>query len=254
MLSAVAVAFIATFDTYKFRLQASAMQLKQKELERERAVTLMTQMRLSSLESRVHPHFLFNTINSISSLIHEDPQRAEDMLARMAALLRFSLESSQPGLVPVERELSIVKDYLEIERARFAERLRYQIDCGEGPWLHSVLVPPLSIQTLVENSIKYAVNARREGALIRILLKKGPEDCVVEVQDDGPGFNSLTLIPGHGLDSLDERLTMLFGDSGRLSIHSTTKQTTVSFAVPRESIRRSGVRSEHESAARISGG
>ncbi len=84
-------------------------------------------MRLASLQSRVHPHFLFNTINSISSLVHEDPERAEDMLTRMAALLRFSLDSAQPGLVPVERELNIVRDYLEIERARFGERLRYEI-------------------------------------------------------------------------------------------------------------------------------
>ncbi len=107
ILSAVAVSFIATFETYKYRLQATAVELKSKELEHERALGLATQTRLASLESRVHPHFLFNTINSISSLVHDDPQRAEDMLTRMAALLRFSLDSAQPGLVPNRGRLHI---------------------------------------------------------------------------------------------------------------------------------------------------
>ncbi len=122
-----------------------------------------------------------------------------------------------------------------------------------------VLVPPLSIQTLVENSIKYGVNARREGASIRIRLKLGESDCVVEVEDDGPGFGSLTLLPGHGLDNLEERLAMLFGDKGRLRIKSTGKETSVSFTVPRGSARKSGARreqgadGEHEPVTRVSG-
>ena len=251
ILSTAAVGLVTTFETYRFRLQATATELKTKELERERALNLATQMRLASLQSRVHPHFLFNTINSISSLVHDDPQRAEDMLARMAALLRFSLDSAQPGLVSVERELSIVRDYLEIEKARFGERLRYEL-CGETPpGEGEVLVPPLSIQTLVENSIKYAVNARREGAVIRVLMKMGEGECVVEVQDDGPGFGNLTLVPGHGLDNLEERLAMLFGEGGNLHINSTGKETSVSFTVPCRRARKSG---EHESVTRLSGG
>lgn len=233
VLSTAAVAITAAFDTYRYRLQASALALKQKELERERALSLATQMRLDSLQSRLQPHFLFNTINSISSLIHDDPKRAEDMLSRMAALLRFSLESPQPGLVPVERELSIVRDYLEIEKTRFGERLRYQIDserASAGP--NGVWVPPFSIQTLVENSIKYAVNARREGASIRVKLKPDDSGWVVEVHDDGPGFGTLALLPGHGLENLDERLSMLFGDQGRLCIRSNGQETSVSFMVP----------------------
>jgi LytS/YehU family sensor histidine kinase len=180
------------------------------------------------------------------------------MLTRMAALLRFSLDSAQPGLVPVQRELNIVRDYLEIEKARFGDRLRYEIagdeDAGAGSWQREVLVPPLSIQTLVENSIKYAVNARREGALIRVVLKPGDGDCTVEVEDDGPGFGNLALLPGHGLDNLEERLSMLFGERGHLRIRSTGKETSVSFAVPRGSVRKvGGGSSEHEPVTRVFG-
>ena len=232
ILSSVAVAFVSSFESYQYRLQATAMELKTKELERERALSTVTQMRLASLQARVHPHFLFNTLNSISSLIHDDPERAEDMVTRMAALLRFSLETAQPGLVPLERELSIVRDYLEIEKARFGERLRYEIPALVGEWQEGVWVPPLSIQTLVENSVKYAVNARREGALIRVLLESADGQCAVEVQDDGPGFGSLTLLPGHGLDNLEQRLSMLFGESGQLRIRTTGNDTSVGFKVP----------------------
>ncbi len=252
ILSTAVVAFISTFETYRYRLQATAMELKTKELERERALSSATQMRLASLQSRVHPHFLFNTINSISSLVHDNPEKAEDMLTRMAALLRFSLDAAQPGLVPLERELSIVKDYLEIEKARFSERLRYEISGGDGRGQGEILVPPLSIQTLVENSIKYAVNARREGALIRVVLTTSDDRCVVEVQDDGPGFGSLTLLPGHGLDNLEERLAMLFGEEARLHITSGKKETSVSFTVPRRGMRIFSAR-DHESITRVSG-
>lgn len=259
ILSTATAALIVTLETYKYRLQATAMELKSKELERERALSVATQMRLASLQSRVHPHFLFNTINSISSLLHDDPERAEDMLSRMADLLRFSLDSAQPGLIPLERELSIVKDYLEIEKARFGDRLRYEMSALAGSRASEVLIPPLSIQTLVENSIKYAVNARREGASIQILLNMGGEDCSVTVKDDGPGFGSVTLLAGHGLDNLEERLSMLFGEQGHLQIKSTGSETSVSFTVPRGSARNgSGAMNprggdEHEYLTRFSG-
>ena len=119
---------IGIYGTLRERLEETTLQLRTKELERERALKLATEAQLASLESRIHPHFLFNTLNSISSLIPEDPARAERLVEQMAALLRFSLDANQSGLVPLSSELKIVADYLEIERARFGDRLRYQID------------------------------------------------------------------------------------------------------------------------------
>src|SRR5579875_878727 len=199
ILSTIAVAFIASYETQKGRLRVSEMQLKTKELERERALKLATEARLSSLESRIHPHFLFNTINSVSSLIPEDPQRAERVLAQMASLLRFSLDSAQLGLVPLEREMKVVEDYLEIERVRFGSRLRYKVDIPAD--LQACPVPPLSIQTLVENSVKYAVSARREGALVTISALLIKQRLALEVRDDGLGFPDLALPAGHGLSN-----------------------------------------------------
>src|SRR5260370_15757962 len=129
------------------RLEETTLQLRTKELERERALKRATEAQLASLESRIHPHFLFNTLNSISSLIPEDPARAEKLLEQMAALLRFSLDASQSGLVPLSRELKIVTDYLEIERARCGDRLRYHFDVAANAG--DAKVPPFACPTLV---------------------------------------------------------------------------------------------------------
>src|SRR6202158_1332277 len=133
---------IATYETLHWRLEETTLQLRTKELERERALKLATEAQLASLESRIHPHFLFNTLNSISALIPVDPERAERLMERMAALLRFSLDAHSLGLVPLDQVMKIVRDYLEIEQARLGSRLRYQVDTpGDAGELW---VPPLS--------------------------------------------------------------------------------------------------------------
>jgi sensor histidine kinase YesM len=230
VLSTFVVAFLVMYERHKKHVQITEKQLKEKELERERALKLATEARLSSLESRVHPHFLFNTINSVSSLIHDDPERAEQILNRMAGLLRFSLDSAQGGLVPLEREIKIVEDYLEIERARFGERLQYSIELP--PHLRSVAVPPLSVQTLVENSVKYAVGARRRGASIVVSAKQESARLHLQVADDGPGFQCSDILAGHGLNNLEQRVAAIFGDSGKVTIESSSAGTSVTINLP----------------------
>jgi Histidine kinase/Histidine kinase-, DNA gyrase B-, and HSP90-like ATPase len=230
IVSVVAVAFALTYERMRAKLHVSEMELKTKELERQRALKLATEARLSSLESRVRPHFLFNTINSVSSLIPEDPKRAEKMLTQMANLLRFSLDSGQAGMAPLEREVKIVEDYLEIERARFEERLRYEISVPAE--LKFAGVPALALQTLAENSVKYAVGARRQGATIRIAATASEGKLTLEVCDDGPGFQTVSLPSGHGLHNLQERLAALFGDSATLEITSTVEGTKVRIEMP----------------------
>ena len=216
LMGTTAGAGTAVMESMRDRLERTKLQLRTEELGRERALKQVTEAKLASLESRIHPHFLFNTINSVSSLIHEDPDRAERVLERMAALLRFSLDSEQNGLVPLDREMKIVNDYLEIERTRFGDRLRFSIDQALG--LANIGVPPLSIQTLVENSVKFAVATRREGGAIRVTIRTSGNLLNVDVWDDGPSFSLNSLPSGHGLDNLQSRLTTLFSGSASLSM------------------------------------
>lgn len=230
LISIVTTVFTGLYETLQEKLQRSEVELKTKELDRERALKLATEAQLASLESRIHPHFLFNTINSVSSLIHEDPERAEKLLTQMAALLRFSLDSSQNRLVPLELELRIVRDYLDIETARFGLRLRHEIDVPVP--LLGLAVPPLALQTLVENSVKYAVNSRRHGAMIRVSAAEDGLLARLEVSDDGPGFSSMTLPAGHGLSNLQERLHALFADAAGLDVISSPGRTAVRLSIP----------------------
>lgn len=173
---------------------------------------LAAEARLASLESRVRPHFLFNALNSAIALIPEEPARAEQVLERLAALLRFSLDAR--GEVALGEELRVVGDYLEIERVRFGERLRYELDAPAE--LAAVRVPAFAVQTLVENSVKYAVSPRKAGAAIRVRARRDGGRLAIDVFDDGPGFSGEIWRPGHGLDVLRARLHALYGAGARL--------------------------------------
>src|SRR5262249_35006073 len=104
------------YGSVRSKLELTTLQLRERELENQKALKLASEAQFFSLASRIHPHFLFNTLNSISSLIREDPPRAERMLERLASLLRYSLDANQRPLVPLEQEIRVVADYLEIER------------------------------------------------------------------------------------------------------------------------------------------
>jgi two-component sensor histidine kinase len=220
----VALCFCAGALTFDYVLQ-------QKAAELARAQQLGAEARLHALAARIHPHFLFNTLNSISALVATDPARAEAMLARFAGLLRFILDADR-RLVPLEQELAIVRDYLEIEQTRFGDRLRWTVDAA--PDLPSCEVPPLAVQTLVENSIKHAIAPRRGGGEIRVAVRRdaGSDALALGVWDDGPGFDAAQLAPGHGLDNLRQRLAALYGGAGRLDIERAADGTEVTVHLP----------------------
>lgn len=228
------------YEILRDRLDETRLALRTRELEKERALKLATEARLASLESRIHPHFLFNALNSISALIRRDPDRAESLVERMAALLRFSLDARQIGLTPLSREMKIVKDYLEIERARFGARLRYAIDVPAE--LADLEVPPLAVQTLVENSVKYVVSQSLSGGEIAIRASQKGDILHIEVADSGPGFDPEAAPSGHGIDNVRERLANLFGDRASLTAGHDGKVAWVRITVPQTAPAREPVR------------
>jgi len=227
---------VTAFGAVRHRLDEATIELRNRQLAEERARKLATEAQLSSLESRVHPHFLFNTLNSISALIREDPRTAERTVERLAALLRESLDIDRNRLVPLSRELRIVENYLEIEQTRYAGRLRYAIDVPSE--FADVEVPPFCLQTLVENSVKHVVSARREGAEIRVTARQDGARAILEVSDDGPGFDAASVIPGHGIDNLQDRLVALFDGAGRLQMDRRDGRAIVSLTIPLSEARR----------------
>ncbi|KAA6465127.1 hypothetical protein DYQ86_04015 [Acidobacteria bacterium AB60] len=223
------------YQNLRYQLHAATLELRSRQVEQERAYKLLAETRLSSLESRLHPHFLFNTLNSIAALIPRDPQRAEDTVGKLASLLRFSLASSSAGLVPLAQELKFVRDYLEIESTRFGTRLHYEIDVP--PALLEVKTPPMAVQTLVENTVKHVVSQRPQGARLRITGWLDAGMARLEVSDDGPGFSLDAISPDHGLGNLISRMELLFAERGKLLVTRRDELTVVGLEFPRGGLR-----------------
>lgn len=219
------------YENLKGELEATTLQLRTKQLEEERARKLAIAAQLSSIESRVRPHFFFNTLNSISALIRQNPERAERMVEQLSALLRFSLDANHRSTVPLRDELKLATDYLEIEKIRFGERLRFNI--AVPPEFGALAVPPFTLQTLIENSVKYAVAPRRAGGAIGVTARPENGAVKLEVRDDGPGFTAEAIAAGHGLDNLQARLAALFADRASLDIQADGHGTAVTITLPR---------------------
>ena len=177
--------FTTVIEIGRARLVAATLALRTKERDEAEARRIVTEAQLASLESRVNPHFLFNTLNSIAALVRDDPAAAERMTGQLAALMRSSLYQQTP-LVTLDEELRIVRAYLEIEQVRFGDRLHYRFDVAEDA--ADALVPRLALQTLVENSVKYAVSPRRVRTTIVVRAARDDGRLRLDVRDDGPGF------------------------------------------------------------------
>jgi signal transduction histidine kinase len=223
------------YDAQRRRLDAVMTALREQELEHERARKMALEARLASLEARLQPHFMFNTLNAISALIQEDPNQAERTVERLAALLRFALDASERGVVPLEHELKIVTDYIEIERTRFGPRLGYALEIA--PEAAAGEVPPLTLQVLVENSVKHAIAPRPSGGRLRIEAAVDGPRLRLSVWDDGPGFTADAMRPGRGLDMLRARLTTRFGSDASLAVARRDGGTLVTVLLPHAGLR-----------------
>jgi signal transduction histidine kinase len=202
-------------------------QLKERERQEEQLRALATQAELAALKAQINPHFLFNTLNTIAQLIHTDSARAEETVERLAEMFRYVLAGSERELVPLEEELTFLEGYLEIERARFGERLRVTQEVA--PDALDVLVPSLILQPLVENAVRHG---RGNDGSIDLALRVGltADEVIITVADHGPGMPpsfKLGEAPGHGLRNVDERLRKAYGAAYGLEIAADQPQGTV---------------------------
>lgn len=189
---------------------------RERELVAARLATQLTQARLQALQMQLHPHFLFNTLQTISALIRRDAEAAERMLARLGDLLRIVLERGEEPLVPLSQELEFVRKYLEIQQIRFRERL--QVDWQIAPEALEMEVPTLILQPLVENALKHGLEGQPKPGSLKIGAQRLGDRLRLWVQDDGPGLHSDRVRNGVGLSNIRERLVSLYGAAGSLQL------------------------------------
>jgi hypothetical protein len=187
-----------------------------------RAVQLeadLSRARLHLLKTQLQPHFLFNTLNAISALVHVDAEAAERMLARLGDLLRVALEDFGLQEAPLARELEAARSYLEIEQARLGPRLQVQWDIASG--LGDALVPTFLLQPLIENAVHHGIAPRIEAGRIDIHIRRNGPELHLAVRDDGPGKAAEgTASDGVGLANTRARLLHLYGKAQRLEVRS----------------------------------
>lgn len=195
----------------RYHYESQARALRESQLE-----TRLVQAQLHSLQDQLQPHFLFNTLNTISALMHRDVEAADRMIARLGELLRASLENVGVQEVSLEQELEFLERYLEIEQTRFRDRLTVHVNVD--PEVLDVLVPNLMLQPLVENAIKHGLGSRPAGGTIWIGASRDGAQLVLEVRDDGVGLSTARLSDfngGVGLANTRSRLQHLYGSDHR---------------------------------------
>jgi two-component system LytT family sensor kinase len=209
------------------------IQIKLEEQER-----LLLHARMEALQNQINPHFLFNTLNSISSLVRFDPDTARDMIFKLATILRRLLNSGE-AFAPLREEFEFIDNYLAIEVVRFGrEKLRVVKELD--PASLDVVIPSMLLQPLIENSIKHGLSPKIEGGSIYLRSRVANSRLVIEVEDDGVGIGKTQLENnGHwsgmgiGMANISERLQVLYGDTARMTIDSQeSKGTLVRIRLP----------------------
>jgi two-component system, LytTR family, sensor kinase len=217
--TAIAASYAATFFAVTIPLKIWASMRNEKKLEEQER--LLAEARLAALTSQINPHFLFNTLNSVSSLVRTDPNQARVMVGRLSKVLRRLLRKHE-NLTTLRDELSFIEDYLAIEVVRFGDKLRFEKDVADDTL--DMLVPSMLLQPLVENSIKHGLSSKVEGGTIRIRTGRVGAKLHLLVEDDGVGIPEARLENlldrGIGVTNVNERLKVLFGNDYRMWVES----------------------------------
>jgi two-component system, LytTR family, sensor kinase len=188
---------------------------RKQQLDTLRLESLVKELELQTIKAHINPHFIFNSLNSIRALVDENPQRARKAVTELSNILRSSMQTEKVETVPLEKELSIVKDYLALENMRFEDRLKVEYDIDEDTLNQPV--PPMMLQTLVENAIKHGISKQINGGVVKVISDFKGNFHELAVQNTGQ-LNGQQNADGFGLSSTTNRLNLLYGDKSSFEI------------------------------------
>ncbi len=221
---AVAIFYIIRYFEY----------IQRKDKEKSQLALKNKEMQLALLKSQINPHFLFNTLNSISTLIASSKEKARKVITQLSDVFRYALDSHSGTMVKLYDELDFIENYVKIQQVRFGERLKYVTEIDQS--CTSMEVPPMILQPLVENSVKYGIGPKDDGGTIRLIVKPVDEGVYFEVSDNGLGTNAAKVLDGKssgiGLQNSEKRLKSIFGKSVKFIVAPREDGYTVKFTIP----------------------
>jgi len=221
-----------------YHLVRNLQRLRQKEQQATELLALARKQQFAALKAQVNPHFLFNTLNSISATLKNDPDQAREMIARLAGMMRYALDSTGRDLVPLRDEIDFVEQYLALEHHRFSDRLDAQVcvEVGEDDLDHAT--PPMVLQPLVENALRHGIAPSETGGSVRLHVASGDDHLHMCVEDTGVGPDTDAPLSansdGVGLANTNARLRRTFGPGA--SLHTAANDPTgfkVWFSLPK---------------------
>ncbi len=190
---------------------------RRQEVDTLKLQSLVKELELKTIKSHINPHFIFNALNSIRALVDENPSRARTAITELSNILRSSMQTEKLETVPLERELNIVKDYLALEKMRFEERLIIEMDIDEDTLEQPV--PPMMLQTLVENAIKHGISKKVHGGTIRVISDFVNDHHELVVQNTGQ-MGTYINENGFGVRSTQDRLNLLYQGQATFAIRN----------------------------------
>lgn len=188
--------------------------INKKDVEMSRLKELKAQAEIKSINARINPHFLYNSLNSIAGLVKSNPEKAEKMALSLSDMFRYSINRNNDQFLMVKEEVEVVRTYLEIEQIRFGEKLKYTIDVDSN--CNELKIPRFLIQPLVENAIKHGISKIEETGMVRLEIKQIDEKLNIKVSDNGPEFPE-GLVGGYGIQGIYDLLNLIYGDCAELS-------------------------------------
>ena len=211
----------------------ASRRIKEAEVANLRLTNSLKEAQLSSLSNQLNPHFLFNALNNIRFMIHENARQADAMLVALSEILRYSLASSEHEKVRLDRELAVIEQYIAIVKVQMEQRL--QLEMTIDPALLHWLLPPMVLQMLVENAIKHGLDQLPQGGTLRVAASAVDGRLVLRVVNDVPAATTVPQVSmGIGLKNIQHRLRLLYGDKATLTIEHGHEKFSVTLQIPLE--------------------
>lgn len=209
---------------YWLRTRSITRKISEQEYQLLNLEKLKSKAQLDALEARINPHFLYNSLNSITGLIHDKPDKAEEMTIQLSKLFRYTTGRTEENFHTLADELEIIKAYLTIEEVRFGHRLTYAIDCEES--ILEEKIPRFLLQPLVENAIKHGISKIASAGIISVKITTLENKILIKIHDNGPDFGE-SFGGGFGLRSIKEKLKIVYGDKATIDIKNQPEKVVV---------------------------
>lgn len=209
---------------YWLKTRSITRKISEQEYQLLNLEKLKSKAQLDALEARINPHFLYNSLNSIAGLIHDKPDKAEEMTIQLSKLFRYTTGRTEENFHTLADELEIIKAYLTIEEVRFGHRLTYSIDCEES--ILEEKIPRFLLQPLVENAIKHGISKIAHAGVITVKISEAENNILIKIHDNGPDFGE-SFGGGFGLRSIKEKLKIVYGDKASIDIKNQPEKVVM---------------------------